>query len=105
EGDLGNAGADVDHFSFDVSAQAGKMVYAFCVSGRAGSGLQSFEVDLVDPAGKTNLAVIKETAQTDAATPLAAVPVGAKKLILKLSASGQDPVITGAYYRCGVHFQ
>jgi hypothetical protein len=104
EGDLENAGADVDHFSFDVSGQAGKMVAAYCVSGRAGSGLQSFEVDLVDATTKLNLAIIKETAQTDATTPSVAVPVGATKLILRLSAAGQDPVVTGAYYRCGVHF-
>jgi hypothetical protein len=105
EGDLGNAGADVDHFSFDVTAQAGKTVAAYCVAGRAGSGLVSFEVDLLDPAKMTKLAIIKETAQTDATTPMLPVPAGAKTLILKLSAAGQDPVITGTYYRCGVHFQ
>jgi hypothetical protein len=105
EGDLGNAAADVDHFSFDVSAQAGKMVAAYCVSGRAGSGLQSFEVDLIDPGKMTKLAVIKETAQTDATTPMLPVPAGAAKLIVKLSAAAQDPVITGTYYRCGIHFQ
>ena len=104
EGDLGNAGLDVDHFSFDVTAQAGKMVTAYCVSGRAGSGLQSFEVDLIDPTAKENLAIIKETAQSDATTDTVPVPAGATKLVLRLSASGQDPVITGAYYRCGVHF-
>jgi hypothetical protein len=105
EGDLGKAGADVDHFSFDVTGQAGKMVTATCVAGRAGSGLQSFEVDVLDPAGKSKLAVIKETAQTDAATQLVPVPPGAATLILKVSAAGQDPAITGTYYRCGVHFQ
>lgn len=105
EGDLGNAAADVDHFSFDVSGQAGKMVSAYCVAGRAGSGLQSFEVDLIDPVAKSKLAVIKETAQSDAATPMLPVPASASTLILKLSAAAQDPVITGTYYRCGVHFQ
>jgi hypothetical protein len=104
EGDLGNAGLDVDHFSFDVTAQAGKMVTAYCVSGRAGSGLQSFEVDLLDATSKSKLAVIIETAQSDATTDTVPVPAGATKLVLRLSASGQDPVITGAYYRCGVHF-
>ena len=105
EGDLGNEGADVDHFSFDVTAQAGKMVTAYCVSGRAGSGLVSFEVVLIDPTTKSKLAIIKETAQSDATTPTVPVPAGAKKLVLRLSAAGQDPVITGAYYRCGVHFR
>lgn len=105
EGDLGNAGADVDHFSFDVAGQAGKRVAAYCVSGRAGSGLQSFEVDLIDAVTKAKLAIIKETPQTDATTPIVPVPAGATKMILRLSAAGQDPVITGAYYRCGVHFR
>jgi pre-peptidase len=105
EGDLGNAAADVDHFSFDVSGQAGKTVTAICVSGRAGSGLQSFEVDLIDPSTMSNLAIIKETPQSDAATDMIPVPAGAKTLILRLSAAAQDPVVTGAYYRCGVHFE
>jgi hypothetical protein len=105
EGDLGNAAADVDHFSFDVAGQAGKMVAAYCVSGRAGSGLQSFEVDLIDATTLSKLAIIKETPQTDASTSMVPVPAGASKMILKLSAAAQDPVIIGTYYRCGVHFQ
>ncbi len=105
EGDLVNAAADVDHFSFDVSGQAGKMVTAYCVAGRAGSGLQSFEVDLIDATTLSKLAIIKETPQSDATTDTVPVPAGAKTMILRLSAAAQDPVIVGTYYRCGVHFE
>jgi hypothetical protein len=105
EGDLGKGAADVDHFSFDVAGQSGKTVAVACVSGRAGSGLGSFEVDLLDATTHKPLTIAKETAQSDATTSMIAVPAGASKMILKLSAATQDPVITGNFYRCGVHFQ
>lgn len=105
EGDLGNAATDVDHFSFDVTGSAGKEVTAACISARAGSGLQAFEVDLLDGATLSPLAVVKETAQTNAYTMAIPVPNGASTMILKLSAAGQDSAVSGTFYRCGVHFQ
>jgi hypothetical protein len=105
EGDLGSAAADVDHFSFDVAGNANKMVTASCISARAGSGLLGFEVDLIDAATLTPLAIVKETPQTNAYTMAVPVPAGASKMILKLSAALQDPAVSGTFYRCGVHFQ
>jgi Bacterial pre-peptidase C-terminal domain len=105
EGDIGSAAADVDHFSFDVAGQAGKTVTASCISQRAGSGLLGFEVDLIDAATLTPLAIVKETPQTNAYTQAIPVPDGASKMILKLSAAAQDPAVSGTFYRCGVHFQ
>ena len=105
EGDLGNAAADVDHFSFDVAGSAGKSVTASCISERAGSGLLGFEVDLIDAATLTPLSIVKETPQTNAYTMAVPVPAGASTMILKLSAAAQDPAVSGTFYRCGVHFQ
>lgn len=105
EGDLGNAAADVDHFSFDLKGNAGKQVTASCISARAGSGLQGFEVDLLDATTLTPLATVTETAQTDAYTMAVPVPAGASTMILKLSAAAQDPAVSGTFYRCGIHFQ
>ncbi len=105
EGDLGSAASDVDHFAFDVAGQAGKKVAAICVSARAGSGLGGFQLALLDAATLAPLSTVKETATTDAITELVPVPGGAAKMILELRAATQDPVIVGAFYRCGIHFQ
>ena len=105
EGDLGSAAADVDHFSFDVASSKGKEVTVACASARAGSGLQSFTVDVLDATTLMPLASATETAQTDAYTTAIPVPVGASKMILKLSAAAQDPAVSGTFYRCGIHFQ
>jgi hypothetical protein len=104
EGDLGNAAADVDHFSVGLAGRAGKEITVSCISARAGSGLQSFEVALLDATTLMPLSVVKETAQTDAFTPAIPLPAGASKMILKLSAAAQDPAVSGTFYRCGIHF-
>lgn len=105
EGDLVNGAADVDHFSFDVSQSAGLKVAVACASARAGAGLVGFEIDLLDATTLAPLALVKETPQTDAVTPATPVPAGASTMILKLRADAQDPLVSGTYYRCGVHFQ
>jgi hypothetical protein len=105
EGDLGNAAADVDHFAFDVADQAGKKVYAICVSARAGSGLGGFQIALLDATTFAPLSTVIETATADAVTDLLPVPGGAAKMILELRATTQDPIVVGAFYRCGIHFQ
>ncbi len=105
EGDLGSAAADVDHFAFDVAGHAGEKVSAICVSARAGSGLGGFQLTLLDAATLAPLTTGVETAMADAVTELVPVPSGAATMILELRAATQDPVIVGAFYRCGVHFQ
>ncbi len=105
EGDLGNAAADVDHFSFSLAGHSSEEVTVSCISARAGSGLQSFEVALLDATTLMPLTLVQETAQTDAYTPAIPVPPGASKMILKLSAAAQDPAVSGTFYRCGIHFQ
>jgi len=105
EGDLGSAAADVDHFAFDLAGQAGKKVSAVCVSARAGSGLGGFQITLLNATTLAPLATVIEIATTDAVTELVPVPDGEAKMILELRAATQDPVIVGAFYRCGIHFQ
>jgi hypothetical protein len=106
EGDiLGNA-ADVDHFSFDVSAQpAGTKVSVACTSWRAGSGLRGFKAALLQGDGTPIPGASDvETANFDLGVPGVSIPAGQTKLLIKLSATSHDPTVTSAFYRCGIHF-
>jgi hypothetical protein len=104
EGDIVNGATDVDHFSFDIPKGAGMKVAVACAAVRAGSGLLDFEISLLDATTLVPLAVVTETPQTDAVTMATPVPAGAATMLLRLRAAGQDPTVSGTFYRCGVHF-
>ena len=103
DGDLINAAADVDHWKVPVGTAA--QIAVSCAAQRGGSGVRGFTIDVIDPATMTKAGTVTETAMMDAYLPYAAVPSGATNLVVKLSATSQDPVVTGAFYHCGIHLK
>src|SRR5262249_2263149 len=88
EGDLINGATDVDYFSVAVPS-GGTQVYASCSAKQNGSGLVGLTTTLLSASGAT-LAQATEQGGNYATTSAAAVPGGATKTILKVSASSQD---------------
>ncbi|MBI5607323.1 MAG: PPC domain-containing protein [Deltaproteobacteria bacterium] len=103
-GDLINGAKDVDYFSVKVPTGA-KNLSVYCAALTYGSGLVGFTAEVKTDADAT---IQGGTAVEDATKGLAlktlAVPTGATKLLVKVSAKSQDPVVTGNYYLCGVPF-
>jgi hypothetical protein len=97
--------SDVDFFSFTLGA--GDSVVLACSSRRDGSGLTAPTFDFVDGAGTS----LQSETETDTADVLwdmggskpAVVAPDAGTFALKVSATGQDSVNTGNFYRCGLH--
>jgi hypothetical protein len=103
DGDLINGGMDVDHWQVPVGTTT--QIAVSCASQRGGSGLRGFTVDIINPATMTKAGTITESATMDGFLPYAAIPAGATNLVVKLSATSQDAVITGAFYHCGIHLK
>ncbi len=108
-GDLINQAKDVDYFSVKVPTGA-KTLSVYCAAMSYGSGLVGFTAEVKTDADATIPNGTGAENLTDAKKPLGvaidklAVPAGATKLLVKLSAASQDPVVTGAYYLCGIPF-
>lgn len=110
DGDLINNAMDVDHWQ--VSAGTATQIAVSCAAQRGGSGVRGFTIDVIDPATAMNdagpinkVGTVTESATMDAFLPYTAIPGGATKLVVKLSATSQDPVVTGTFYHCGIHLK
>lgn len=105
EGDLVNAAADVDHFRMAVPSGATQFAYA-CTAQRSGSGLRGFKGQMLKADGTPITGtIVNETATKDAYSNYYNIPAGETELVFKAAATSQDPVVTSAFYRCGIHFQ
>ncbi len=113
DGDISTNGTDVDWYEVDPpTGMTG--VSAGCSSARNGSGVQGFTMKLMSQVGTgtpTEIGTATETATTDPSIPAAtattntvSVPAGTTKMFLVLSATGQDPTVSGTSYRCGVNY-
>ena len=92
------AEGDVDYYGFDV--MAGRTLSIACGSRNSGSGVLDLTAELRDESDAV-LAMDGETATENAFIDAFAVP-GAGRYYLRISSSGQDPEVTGAWVRCGV---
>lgn len=89
---------DVDYFSFEV--MAGREVTVACGSRILGSGVLGMRAELRS-ATDAVLAASTETETTNAWIDAFPVPA-AGTYYLRLSASGQDPIVIGDWGRCGI---
>jgi hypothetical protein len=105
EGDLTSAPQDVDHFVATAPVGMTK-VGVNCTAQRVGSGLRGLKASLLTTAGAplTNNASDTET-EIHSAGLSKVVLGGAAQIVLKVEAASQDPAITSAFYRCGIHFK
>jgi hypothetical protein len=87
---------DVDMFSFSVAA--GAMVNLYCGSLQEGSGVQGMKAELVNSGGTTVASGVEDP--MNGATVMATPAAGT--YYLKLSKTGQDPVVTGDWVRCAI---
>ncbi len=98
EGDL--VGTDQDHFRIAV---AGSSFNYTCVAERAGSGVRGLTVTVMQGSN----GAILDTATESPAQNLFITgidPGFENNLVILIEKSMQDPVVTGAYYRCGFQF-
>jgi hypothetical protein len=103
DGDISNSGADVDWYSFAVPGTANKFVQGSCAAVRSGAGLQGFTYGLYAADGTTPIGTpVTEGSDKDYSLAKTAIPAGTTTILLKLTATGQDPVNLGMSYRCGV---
>lgn len=98
EGDLINQAKDVDIFNF---APAGKTMSVTCGALYSGSGLRDLTVEVLGEDGKVIASGI-ETEKKLANVDKFAVPQGAFKLYIRVTAT-QDAKVLSSFYRCGVH--
>lgn len=97
---------DVDYYTVDVAAGA-KTASLFCDAQRQGSGLRGAKFSLLNPDGSAlgAGAVLTEVKDKDAyfsGMTAVAIPATTTKVILKVEAASQDPLVTGSYYHCTV---
>jgi len=100
-GDIGQKGADVDHFSFAIPSGSWA-VSVFCASARVGSGVQGFQAKLLGAMGQALPGAAGVEADGPQQVKDLAVPSGSKSLLLKVAATGQSASVTGTHYRCTV---
>ena len=99
-GDIIDSGADVDYFAISVPSGM-KYVTVNCSSKYMGSGVQGFAAQILTNSG-ADLSGGPQ-AENGASIQLKnlSIPFGTSKLTVKLSASGQDSTVTGAFHECG----
>ncbi len=103
-GDLINSAKDVDYFSLKVPTGT-KTLTVYCAALTYGSGLIGFTAEVkTDADAAITGGSLTEDATKGLALKALAIPAGATKVLIKLSAKSQDPVNTGAFYMCGVPF-
>ncbi len=90
---------DTDHFSFEVMGT--EQVSAFCGSATAGSGVMGLNAAVLDSTGAMELRRANETATAAVAIEDLAVSAPGTYL-LRVTATGQSPEVTGAWVRCAV---
>ena len=106
EGDLVDAGTDIDHFRVVVPKQsmAGK-VSASCGAAAYGSGLEGLRVALLQDSGVAIAgAEAVEQGVTLAKVTAVDLPQQATQIVMKVSAQGRREDVAGIYYRCGLTF-
>jgi hypothetical protein len=105
DGDITGAGGpspDVDYYSAAVPYAPAEVAFG-CAARRAGSGLRGAKFSLLAGDG-TPIGSLTELANRDAHTDWLKVPPGAKKVLLKVEAGSQDPLVAGTYYHCWIGF-
>jgi hypothetical protein len=105
EGDLGMAAQDVDHFMVTVpDGMKFATATADCRAQREGSGLRKLTPSFfkLDGSPFPNNDSGPEIAKEDA---FASIPEPDSKVILKIQAESQDPVVTQAFYQCVIFFE
>lgn len=101
EGDL--ATGDVDYFKVAVVSGKTKIAVS-CGAQSSGSGVRGLKATILNGATEVSNAV--ENATSGLSLSDVDVPSGATELLVKLEPSqAQAAGITGAFYRCGIHFQ
>lgn len=90
-------GSDVDYFS--VTPAANETISVVCGSATAGSGVQGLTVELQDSSGAV-LATATEPA--DDLARIMDTTVTSSVVYIRLSKTGQDPVVTSTFVRCGI---
>ena len=105
DGNLSTA-LDVDYYTMDVATGAVSATL-FCDAQRSGSGLRNAKFSLLTTDGSALGAgnVLSELPNKDifigGMTPVM-IPAGTAKVILKVEAASQDPLVTGNFYHCSV---
>jgi hypothetical protein len=103
EGDLSTP-LDVDYFVVDV-ANGAKEATLSCNAQRVGSGLRNAKFSLLKedgtPLGANNSTT--EIATKDSDGVKVTLPANTTKVVIKVETGSQDPIVSGAYYRCGVN--
>jgi hypothetical protein len=105
DGNLSTA-TDVDYYTVDVPAGSTK-ASLFCDAQRVGSGLRGAKFSLLKADGSAlgagaSLTEVKDKDAYFAGMTAVAIPAGTAKLILKVEAASQDPLVTGNFYHCTV---
>lgn len=100
EGDISTP-ADIDYYTIAVKAGLNQ-VAAYCAAEGSGSGLRMTKVELFAdgvaiPKGSAN-----DTFDKNMSITALALPAGAAKVSVKLSAPAVDPTVTSTFYRCGI---
>ena len=107
DGDITPAPTDVDYFALGVPAGLTRnTVTVACKAQRRGSGLRDARFELrTDADAAITGGSATETATADPALNSVAIPAGATKLLLRVSAGSQSPTVTSTFYRCGVQLK
>jgi hypothetical protein len=91
---------DVDYFSFDVAD--GEIIYVSCGSRSVGSGVMGLTAEVRDDTDTVVDMQLEDPSDGIFIDGSMSTPPGAGTYYLRLTATGQDAEITGAFVRCGV---
>jgi len=101
DGDIVAAPADVDHYVVDVT---GTKISVACSGWRYGSGLRGLKATVLKGDGTAMAGAAQtETETKNVFINAVTIPAGETQLVVKVEAASQDPLVTGTYYRCGIH--
>ncbi len=98
EGDL--TAGDQDHYR--IAVEPG-LLSVVCVAERGGSGVRGLTATVLRASDGVALDLGTETA-TDDLFVFGVDPGAETQLVVLLTKTSQDPVVTGTYYRCGLTF-
>ncbi len=106
-GDIGDGGKDADWYALSVPKENAEALTltAACSSARAGSGVKGLQLLVHNADGTPNYdGFAEEGTYKSAYFQNMALPKGANKILLKVSADGQNSKVSGAYYYCAFSF-
>lgn len=103
DGDIFPAGVDVDWYSLTIPAGS-TMANIFCDAQRNGSGLRGAKFGIYDDKN-TKLGEYVEKANADNSLTMVNIPANTAKLLLKVEAASQDPIVNSGFYHCTVSVQ